>query len=281
MKTKKKVHVVAPMVKISAKKALIILNTMVLKLPTSQIGGGLAPNEPKPVTRYIPGDAEIVGADYANSSLPIQVTRNSYNIPNTALPYVLFCPDAQSTNFATVFADSQTLPTGVTCTVSIFNNRALRFTFNDGVNPVDTVDVTTQFPVPYPVIMAMIAGGDWFVSDKLQQSVGSNYNAQFNTVSMSFGQLAFNGFKGSNAIPLSNAKSPFQYQLNIIDVFRRFTFNSRRYLVMLMAASAPNPGDESIVNDFQIDQYHSTRDFTGPVVSSFKTTPMELAMKGI
>lgn len=252
---------------------MIILNTMVLgRVGANAVGAGganMAPLQAKEVARYIPGDADIIGIDYANSSLPIQVTRNSYNIP-LALPYVLFCPDAQSTNFSTVLSDAGILPPGVTCTVSIFNNIALRLTFVSGVAS-DTIDITTQFPVPYPVIMQMIAGGDWFISDLLQQTVGSNYNAQFNTVSMAFGQLAFNGFKGSNAIPLSNAKSPYQFQLNIIDVNRRFTINSRRYVAMKMVAVAPAPGDESVVNDFEITQYHSSRDFTGMVVSNFKT----------
>jgi hypothetical protein len=232
--------------------------------------GGVVPDgTPIAINRIIPGGTDVVGMDHANTSLPLKITRNSYFIP-LDLPYMLFCPDALDTNYATPLSDAGTLPPGVTCTVGIFQNRAIRFTFVQGAF-TDTIDITTQFPVPYPVVLQMIADGDWFQSDSFQQSVGSNFNAMFNAVTLSFGQMSFDGFKGSNAIPLSNAKDPYQQQDGIIVVSRRILINTRRYLGMAMVAAAPNPGDNICVNDFEINLYHSQVDFAGAVVSQYRT----------
>lgn len=246
-----------------------INSTMLKPNTTSKPGINIGLIAPQATSRVIPGDSDIIGNDFAHNSLPLQITRNSYNIPRK-LPYYLFCPDALSTNYATVAQNAGTFPQGATLSVSIFQNNALRLTWTIG-GATDTIDITTQFPVPYPVILAMIQSGDWFVSRGFQQTVGSNYNSQFNGVSLAFGQLSFSGFVGNNAIPLSNAKSPFQYQPNIIAVNRMITINTRRYLSMEMAATAPNPGDEIVLNDFDISIYHSGVDFTGMVVSSAKT----------
>lgn len=225
---------------------------------------------PREVTRIIPGSAAVVGNDFAASSLPIQVTRNSYNIA-LFLPYFLFCVDAISTNYATVAADAGTLPAGVSMSVSIFQNKFVRFTFQSGA-AVDTIDLSTQFPVPLPVIYEMFNTGDWFQGEGFQQTLGSNFNAQLNGVALSFGQLTFGGAKIANAIPMSNAKSPYQFQPNIIIVNRRIMINSRRYIGMAMADSAPGPGDNIIVNDFDVSMYHAQGDFTGEVVSSGRTS---------
>lgn len=220
---------------------------------------------PEQVNRVMPGGSQIVGTSYANNSLPILVERLSYNIPQP-LPYYLFCPDAISTNYATVIADANNGPQGGVLVVDVFQNKYLRLRWTV-LGATDTILISTQFPVPYPVILSMIQSGDWFISMGFQQTVGSNYNAQFNGTSLSYGQMAFSGFKGSNAVPLSIFKSPFQFQNNIIAVNRMITMNTRRYLSMIMAASAPTPGDEFVINDFDISVYHSSCDFTGDVVS--------------
>lgn len=233
-----------------------------------------ANSAPAPIIaqRVIPGGqgSGIVGNDYAPSSLPILAVRNTYNIP-FYLPYFLFCVDAIPTNYASITNDVGTLPAGVTMTViPNYLNKFVRFVFTMGV-ATDTIDLSTMFPVPLPVIYSMMQNGDWFQGEGFQQTVGNNFNSWFIGVSLSYGQLVFSGAKVANAIPLTNAKSPFQYQNNIIIVNRRISINARRYIAMAVPSSAPTPGDDRVVNDFDINLYHSVVDFMGETVSHART----------
>lgn len=197
--------------------------------------------------------------------LPVVTTRQGYLI-NSVLPYVVGGPDFIAENYAGPFAQTRTLPAGITCQVAPFNDIALRFAFQQGLN-VDNIDLTTNFPVSYVAIMEMIKN-DWLVARGWQQVVGTgNSAAQFNSGPFSWGRGSLSGFTGGSGNPFSFYIDPLYQQGNVASVTKKVRLNSRRYIVMVMAAAIVNPGDNIVNNNFVVDDWDSTSDFEGETVT--------------
>lgn len=217
-----------------------------------------------PAPAVMPGAVGAIGGDVLQSNivedvLPIRVTRNTYNIP-FSLPFIIFSPVNFIENYASLFAIIQTLPTGTTVAVSIINNNAYRFTYTKGVD-VDTIDVSADFAVPYPVIQEMLktdflrAKGIKYTADT------SDFDVQFAAFSLKGGKSTFQGALNTKSVPVSSFKRVDQNQNNIVNLDATIIINGRRYLALGMVTHVVGTAAKTISLDVFVTNYGSTVDF--------------------
>lgn len=233
-------------------------------LPNLTVVGTTEVSNPGHLSQIQSGLCETVQNNLAGALLSLKVTRNTRNITEV-LPVPLFSPLNIVENYASIFGITQTLPAGITVAVSVFNNRSLRFTYTQGLN-VDTIDVINTAQVPYPVIQEMLKT-DWFTALGMKYTAGTgNFNAQFNALQLAWGRQAFRGIQDTDSVSLPSFMSRDQFIQNLMYVDATMFFNSRRYLIVGMADTVVDPGDETIQLDFILDEYASSVDILGATI---------------
>lgn len=238
------------------------MNTVVTPSPVVDRNGPAAMSEGQ-------GSCSVMQSNIVGSLLPLSVKRNSYTIVGTVLPFALFCPVNLVDNYATIFNITGTLPAGCVITTSFVTTRTtndtLRFTYVVGAF-TDTIDITSNFAVPYTVILEMLKT-DYFTAKGIKYTAETgNFDDQFNCSSIYTGRSTFMGLANVKAEPVSAYKRADQQQNNIINIDASFVFNGRRYLVLGMAATPPGVATTSTIKlDVFMNGYDSSTDFDGAV----------------
>lgn len=206
-------------------------------------------------------DGSVMSSNIVDDIIPIIVTRNSYNLVGKKLPFILFAPVNLIEEYSSIFGRLQNLPVGVTCSTSVFQNRALRFTYTDGVD-TDTIDVTTDFAVNYPTILKMLET-DYFVAKGVKYTAESgNFDAQFNSFSLQAGRSTIFGVANLKGYPVSSFKRADQNQDNIVNLDATLRLNGRRFISLGMAGAPPALATSSIIKlDVFVTKYGSSVDF--------------------
>ena len=207
---------------------------------------------------------DVIQSNIVDQIIPVIVTRNSYNITGTKLPFVIFSPVNFPEEYKSVLGQLQNTPANITdISVAIFQKNTVRFTYTDNstIPLVDTIDITTDFAVNYPTILKMLET-DYFIAKGVKYTAESgNYDAQFNAFSLQAGRSTMFGLTSLKGYPVSSFKRADQQQNNIVNLDATLKMNGRRFLSLGMDGAPPTGQTTSTIKlDVFVTEFGSSVD---------------------